>query len=314
MEQSKHRGSRTRDPRKVSSSQGFMNYDHSPHISPLQEKTPASRAVSRVISFTSGKGGVGKTSLVVNTAISLARAGRSVLVLDADLGLANVDVMLGIRPNFTLLDVFEGRKRLDEIILDGPEGIAIIPATSGTQSMCNLDTARQLLLLQAVEELQESFDYLLIDTQAGISSDVMYFNSASAEIACVITGEPTSLTDAYALIKVLAQNYGERQVQVISNNVRDERDGLIAYQRLAKAVERFLHVDLEYLGYVPSDASLCEAVRNQRAMVDLYPSSKASIAIGQLSRRIDSNFHEQRVKGGMQFFFNRLLEVSSAGR
>jgi flagellar biosynthesis protein FlhG len=281
----------------------------------VEQKVTRSRAaVSRVMSFTSGKGGVGKTSMVVNTAVALARAGKSVLILDADLGLANVDVLLGLKPTATLLDVFEGRASLDEIMVEGPEGISIIPAASGVESICNLDAGRQMLLMQAVENMAPQFDYLLIDTQAGISSDVMYFNSAASEIVVVITGEPTSLTDAYALIKVLSQNYGEHSFSVIANNVRDERDGQRAFGRLHGAVTQFLQVQVRYLGFVPADSAMQEAIRSQRSLMELFPSSKAALAVGQISRRIDEAFHEHRVKGGMQFFFNRLLEVSASDR
>lgn len=268
-------------------------------------------APSRVMSFTSGKGGVGKTNIVVNVAIALARAGRSVLILDADLSLANADVLLGIHPKATLADVLNGTKSLEEIILNGPEGISLIPAASGVESICNLSPVQQQALIEAVESLPQHFDYLLIDTPAGIGSDVLYFNSASNEVVCVITAEPTSLTDAYALIKVLSQNYGEREMSVLANNVRDENDGKRAFIRLQSAVERFLHVDLKYLGYVPSDATLCEAVRCQRALLEVFPSSKAALAVSAISKRIDTSFHEFRMKGGMQFFFSRLLEASA---
>lgn len=267
---------------------------------------------SRVISFTSGKGGVGKSSLVVNSAVALAQIGRSVLLIDADLGLANVNVLLGLRPSHTLNDVFEGRKSLTEIMLEGPEGIAIIPAASGVESICNLSAERRLMLLDAVEKVAKSFDYILIDTQAGIGPDVMYFNSAAGEIICVITSEPTSLTDAYALIKVLSQNYGEREFKVIANNVSSEKAGFQAFSRLQRAVERFLHVSLDYLGYVPSDRYLCEAVRAQEPFLKLFPSSAAGVAISSLVRKLDASFHELRVKGSMQFLFQQLVEATRA--
>ncbi len=267
--------------------------------------------VTRVISVTSGKGGVGKTSLVVNLAIGLAREGKSVLLLDADLGLANVDVMLGIRPRYTLNDVFEGRRSLEEIIVSGPEGISIIPAASGIESICNLDSSRRVLLMEAVESLGMAFDYILIDTQAGIGPDVLFFNSASSEIVCVINPEPTSLTDAYALIKVLSREYGERAISVVANEVADDAEGKHTFQRLQKVVERFLRVELNYLGCIPSDSSVAEAVRSQRALLEIYPSSKAGLAASRLARKIDEDFHKLRVKGGMQFFFKQLLDVSS---
>ncbi len=274
---------------------------------------PARQGVTRVISVTSGKGGVGKSTAVVNIAVALARAGRNVLVLDADLGLANIDVMLGIQPRYTLNDLFENGIPMKDIVVEGPEGIAVIPAASGVESICSLDTERRMVLLQAIEEIAVHYDYLLIDTSAGIGSEVMYFNSASSEIVVVINGEPTSLTDAYALVKVMSQNYDEKRFSVLVNTVSDEREGAKVFNRFAKAVERFLHVELNYLGSVPEDRSVAEAVASQRALVELYPSSQAALAFSQVARRMDSEFLELRVKGGMQFFFKQLLELSAYG-
>ncbi|NDC38148.1 MAG: MinD/ParA family protein [Proteobacteria bacterium] len=272
------------------------------------------QGITRVISFTSGKGGVGKTSSVINIGISLARQGRSVLLLDADLGLANIDVMLGLTPNATLHDVLEGRRSLQEILLPGPEGIMIIPSASGVESICTLSAAQRLHLLEAVEEIASDFDYLLIDTQAGIGSEVMYFNSAAGEVVCVINGEPTSLTDAYAMIKLLSRNYGERTISILVNNVVDEREAKQAYSRLSRAVERFLQVELRYLGFVQADLAVREAVQVQTAVSQLFPSSQAGLGYARLARTLDDRFLERRVKGGLQFFFKQLLEVSEYGR
>ena len=200
--------------------------------------------VTRVMSFTSGKGGVGKTNTVVNTAIALAQRGNKVLILDADLGLANVDVLLDLRPEYTIHDVLTGSRHIEEIMLDGPQGISLIPAASGIEDIGHLSTANKLILMEAIENVAYDFDYLLIDTQAGIGNDVMYFNSASSEIVGVINGEPTSLTDAYALIKVMASNYSERSFSILANNVPNEREGNRAFSRLADAVDRFLHIRL----------------------------------------------------------------------
>ena len=282
-------------------------------------------SITRVISFTGGKGGVGKTNSVVNIAVALAQMGKSVLVLDADLGLANADILLGLKPRATLADLFDGTHTLDEIILSGPQGISLIPSASGVESLSQLDTGRRLLLLEAIEEIAHRFDYLLIDTQAGIGSDVMYFNSAASEIVCIITPDPTSLTDAYALIKILAQNYGERSFSVLVNNVGPLTDGWrnggaaeavaqeaeATYVRFAQAVERFLQVEVRYLGFVPSDAAVRDAVRAQRALLELYPSSSAALAYSGIARSLDADFFQYRVKGGMQFFFRHLLGMSN---
>ncbi len=278
----------------------------------VEENTRA-KGVTRVISVTSGKGGVGKTTTTVNLALSLAHRGKSVLVLDADLGLANIDVMLGVTPKYTLNDLFEGRKSLSEIIIDGPQGISIIPAASGIESICNLDSGRRVMLMEAIEEVASRYDYLFIDTAAGIGPDVMYFNSASAEIVCVVNGQPTSLTDAYALIKVLSQGYGEKNISILVNEVSNEREGETTFKRLNNAVERFLHVELKYLGSVPADSAAIEAVQNQKALVEIFPSSPASMAFAAIARRVDAEFIDLRVKGGMQFFFRQLLELSAHG-
>lgn len=269
--------------------------------------------VTRVISFTSGKGGVGKTTTVLNTATALAAMGRSVLVLDADLGLANVDVMLGVQPKYTLHDVLEGKRSMADIIIDVPAGISIIPASSGVERMCQLSHADRLALIQSVEEVALEYDYLFVDTQAGIGPDVIHFNTASNEIVCVITAEPTSLTDAYALIKILSRNYGERRFSIIANNVVSEQRGEMAFKKLQGAVDRFLHVQLDYLGAVPSDSVVPEAIIGQRPFVSEYPSSVATRAISLIAKRIDREFVEMRVKGGIQFFFKQLLEVSAGG-
>ena len=269
--------------------------------------------VSRVISFTSGKGGVGKTTLVVNTAIGLARLGKSVLILDADLGLANVDIMLGIKPKYTLQDLFEKKRSLKEIIVNGTEGISIIPAASGVESLCNLTSDQCYTLMEAVEEIAHTFDYLLIDTQAGIGSNVMYFNSAASEIVCVINPEPTSMTDAYALIKVLARDYGEKKINVVANQVADEKEGWQSFKRLSGAVNKYLSsMELNYLGWVPKDPMVVDAIREQKPLVGIYPSSRPALALNRLAARIDEEFVTARVKGGMQFFFKQLLEQSSA--
>lgn len=282
---------------------------------PRVEKTSSSmrhrKDMTRVISFTSGKGGVGKTNITVNMAVALARMGSSVLILDADLGLANVDILLGVKPTFTLADVLRGNRSIEEIMVDGPQGVSVIPAASGIETLCLLESADKIRLMDALENISLNFDYMLIDTRAGISPDVMYFNTASSEIVVVINNEPTSLTDAYALIKVLSTTYGEKAFNVISNDVLDVRDGEKAFNRLQSVVDRFLQVKLSYLGHVPSDAHVAEAVQQQKALLELYPSSRAGLAVSAIARKVDESFQEQKVKGGMQFFFRKLLDLET---
>ncbi len=271
------------------------------------------RSVTRVISVTSGKGGVGKTHTVTNLGISLASLGHSVLVLDADLGLANVDVLLNLKPQGTLHDVLKGSVRLDDILLEGPGGISIIPAASGVEELHELRSEEKLLLLEEIERIAHRYDYLLIDTPAGIGSDVMYFNSAAAEVVCVINGEPTSLTDTYALIKVLSTTYGEKNFSVVVNNVADETEAAAAFKKLTRTVERFLKVKVRYLGWVPADGMVRECVMQQQAISAEFPSSKASLSLAAIARKVADQKPEVTVKGGMQFFFRQLLEMTSYG-
>lgn len=267
------------------------------------------RDITRVISFTSGKGGVGKTHTVVNTAISLTSAGYSVLVLDADLGLANVDVLLGVSPRGTLHDVLKGTCTLDDILVQGPGGIVIIPAASGIEEVQSLSAADRLLLMTEVERIANHYDFLLIDTPAGIGSDVMYFNSAAGEVVCVITGEPTSLTDAYALMKVLHTGYGEKSFWIVVNDVASEGEAQAAFNSLANAVQKFLRVETRMLGWVQSDAMVRQSVMDRRPIALEYPSSRAALRLADVARRLADTPPEQRVKGGMQFFFQQLLQV-----
>ena len=272
-----------------------------------------SGAMTRVMSFTSGKGGVGKTNTVVNVALALANLGHSVLILDADLGLANIDILLGLTPKHTIADFLAGRRSLSEVVVDTPHGISVIPAASGVEGICDLRGEQKQLLLQAIEGLASAYDYLLIDTRAGISADVLCFSSAAGEIVVLIQPEPTSITDAYALIKVLVTSYGEKRFLVVANEVRSEAEGRQAFQKLARVVGRYLHVDIRYMGSVPADPLLQDAVREQRPVLERFPSSPAGLALTALTKRLDAEFNELRVKGGMQLFFQQVLERSVHG-
>jgi flagellar biosynthesis protein FlhG len=272
------------------------------------------QSVTRVVSFTSGKGGVGKTHTVVNTAITLASQGFSVLVFDADLGLANVDVILNIQPKGTLHNVLKGECSLDDILIEAPGGITIIPAASGIEEIQGLKASEKMLLMNEIERIAHRFDFLLIDTPAGIGSDVMYFNSAAAEIVCVITGEPTSLTDSYALIKVLSAGYGEKTVSVVVNNVATESDAKAAFNTLSNAVTKFLQVDTRYVGWIPSDETVRQCIMERRPIAAEFPSSRAARGIADVARKLGENSRQNRVKGGMQFFFRQLLDLSMYGK
>lgn len=271
----------------------------------------ASATPLRIIAVASGKGGVGKTNVTANLAVALARRGQRVCVLDADLGLANLDVLLGLSPKLSLLHVLRGERRLAEVIVEGPAGIRIIPAASGFEELTALAPAERLRLLDEMDGLDSTLDVLLIDTAAGISANVLYFTAAAAEALIVITPEPTALTDAYALVKVLAARYGRREFLVVVNMAASSADAEAAFARLARVAERFLRVRLEYQGYVPYDDAMPRAVRQQQPVVLGAPGTPASLALVALARRLAAR-PPARPSGGVQFFFQRLLDEGRA--
>lgn len=261
----------------------------------------------RVISVTSGKGGVGKSNVVANLALAMSRLGRKVLIIDADLGLGNINLLLGIRPVYTLNDLFSGEKRLDEIIVDGPGGIKVIPAGSGTQKYTRLSKEERLRLLNELDELEEEFDMFIIDTESGISDNVLYFTSAAQEIVVVVSPEPTSITDCYALIKLLATTHNEHHFKVLINMAHDSDEALKTYHRLNSVVGKFLDISLDYLGFVCRDDLLIESVKRQKAVYELYPDSASSRCFGTLARRISQTPAKVGLKGNIQFMFRKFL-------
>ena len=265
----------------------------------------------RVISITSGKGGVGKTNVAANLALALHRMAKRVLILDADLGLANMDVLLGLNPRHTLSHVLDGEKRLDEIIVTAPGGIKLLPAASGVQELTELDSSQRLHLLNELDTLQDLFDVLLIDTGAGISSNVMYFNFAAMEKVVVVTNEPTSLTDAYALIKVLTLRYQQKKFKILVNSARNEAEAERVYRHLSMVVDKFLgSPSLDYFGWIPYDKLVPAAVRRQRLVLMEYPDAPASKSFMVLAKRMISSDDESVFEGDIRFFWQRLLNYS----
>lgn len=261
----------------------------------------------RVISVTSGKGGVGKSNVVANLAIAFARRGERVLVIDADLGVGNLDVLLGLSPRATLDQVLAGEKRLDEVIMEGPAGIKLVPAGSGIQDFTALGSRERLRLLDELDRLEEEFDLVIVDTAAGVSENVTYFSVAAREIVAVVSPEPTSIADVYALIKILATRYGEREFRVLVNMARDERDARQVFHRLAQVAARFLDVSLDYVGCVLRDDLLVAAVKQQRAVLEMYPTARASRCFTTLARTILDTPSEQGLKGNIQFFSRKMV-------
>jgi flagellar biosynthesis protein FlhG len=261
----------------------------------------------RVIAITSGKGGVGKTCITANLAYMLSRLKRKTLIFDADMGLANIDVILGISPQYNIHHVLLGKKTLPEIMVPGPGGIKILPAASGIQEMAELSKGQKLTLMDELNDLNEDFDFMFIDTAAGITSNVLYFNMAAKEIIVIVTPEPTSLTDAYALIKILYQGHAEKRVMLIVNMVKNSHEAREVYTKLSKATEHFLDLSIEYLGYVIYDEKVPEAVKQQKMFAEIYPYSQASKCLSSIARKICLEKPEKYNLGSMKFFSRAIV-------
>ena len=261
----------------------------------------------KVVAITGGKGGVGKTNVTLNMAVSLAQRGKRVLVLDADLGLANVDVLLGIRVTKNLSHVLSGECTLDEVIVEGPEGVMIIPATSGTQSMVELTDVEHAGLIQAFSSLQTPIDMLLVDTAAGISNMVVSFAQAAQDVLMVVCDEPTSITDAYALIKILSKQNGVYRFKIVANMVRSLREGQDLFTKLTRVTDRFLDASLELVACIPFDANVRQAVKKQKLVVQAFPKTPASLAFKALANRACDWPIPHQPGGHLEFFIEKLL-------
>jgi flagellar biosynthesis protein FlhG len=263
----------------------------------------------RVMAVGSGKGGVGKSNVVINLALAFDRLGLRVLIMDADLGLANIDVLLGLTPKYNMSHVLSGQKRLDEVLVDGPGRVKIMPASSGVQELTKLTDDQKLLFLELLDGLETDIDVLLIDTGAGISDTVLYFNLAAHERIIIVTPEPTSLTDAYALIKVLYSKHGERHFRILVNSAADESRGKSVFAKLSKVADHFLDgLSLDYLGTIPHDTSVTRSVLQQRPLLEAFPEAPASKAFVQVANTI-CRTRPNVNQGTIQFFWKRLLNV-----
>lgn len=269
----------------------------------------------KVIAVTGGKGGVGKTNLSVNLAIALAELRRRVVLMDADLGLANVDVLLGVQANYTLAHVLDGTKTLREVMVNGPAGIKIVPASSGVQQMAGLTHQEHAALIHAFSELSDQLDILLIDTAAGISETVVSFVRAAQEVLVVVCDEPSSITDAYALMKLLNMEHGVYRFRVVANMTRSTQEGINLFNKLNTVCERFLDASLQYVGCVPFDENLRKAVQKRRPVLEFAPRCKAASAIRVLAQKVDEWPVQTNARGHLEFFIEQLLQsqATSAG-
>ncbi len=271
------------------------------------------RPTTRVIAITSGKGGVGKTAVVANIAVLLAAIGKRILILDADLGLANIDVVFGLTPGKNMNHFFSEEMELDEIMAEGPSGIKILPAGSGVQRFTRLDSRQKMRLLDALDTMHNDFDIVLIDTEAGISENVTYFNTAAQEIIIVTTPEPTAITDAYALMKLLSSQYHEKHFNLVVNCVRNDDEGLQVFRKLTMVADRYLDISIDFLGSIPTDKLMVDAIRKQEVIVTLFPNSKISLAFASLAGTIADEPQQLEPKGSIQFFWKRLLDLGGKG-
>jgi flagellar biosynthesis protein FlhG len=247
----------------------------------------------------------------VNLSVALSEAGKRVMLMDADLGLANVDVLLGLHPKSNLSHVIDGKRTLEEVIMEGPSGILVVPAASGVKRLAELSTMENAGLIRAFSELNHDVDTLIIDTAAGINESVTSFSRAAQEVVVVVCDEPASITDAYALIKVLSLEYDIQHFRVLANQVQSAQEGRELFNKISRVTDRYLDVTLEFMGVVPHDDYLRKAVRKQRAVVQAYPRSRSSIAFKNLAQKTDKWPVPSVAGGHLEFFVERLIQSHS---
>jgi flagellar biosynthesis protein FlhG len=240
----------------------------------------------KILAVTSGKGGVGKTNVVANLSVSLSELGKKVVVLDADFGLANLDVLLGLTPRFHLGHVLFGNKTLTEIMVQGPKGIRIIPASSGLQRMSELTSAQRNRLVESFTNLDSDTDYFIIDTAAGISRNVIHFLLSAQEVIVVSAPEPTAIVDAYAVIKIILAEDPNKQIQVLINSVDQAGDAHEVFCQINSVVKRFLNREIDYIGHIERDSHVPQAVRSQMLVTHRFPNAPASRCFRELARRV----------------------------
>lgn len=269
---------------------------------------------TRVIAVTGGKGGVGKTTVSINLAVGLRERGASVMLLDADLGLANVDVLLGLKPERSLMHVLDGECELADVVIEGPKGIRIIPSASGFQRMAELTELERAGLLGAFGQLEQTADFMIVDTAAGIASNTLDFCDASQEVLVVVTDDPASITDAYATIKVLNQRTRRNRFRVLVNMGRYENAALQLFRRLLEVTDRYLDVSLDYCGFIPYDGAVRTAVKRRSCLLEAFPTAKSAQAFKKLAGTVDNWPMPRWASGRREFFVERLVRPESVGR
>lgn len=264
----------------------------------------------RTISVTSGKGGVGKTTLTVNLSYCLSQMNKKVLILDGDMSLANIDIFLKKTPEHNLADFFEGRVALSDLITKYSKNLHILPGASGILQMTQLDNFQKKMLIDAVSQLEGNYDYLLIDTASGIADEVLYLSSAAQEVFVVIQPDPASLTDSYALMKLLNQKYKVNNFSVITNQVLNEEEGLKVFHRMNSVTSKFLNVSLQYAGHVPFDLKVRQANSKQELISASATHSSSSLNIKKIADMMNKTAAKETCRGGLQFFWNQALDMA----
>ncbi len=252
----------------------------------LRELAAASKPRPRIITVTSGKGGVGKSNVVINLAVTFSRMGKRVLIIDADLGLANVDILLGLRNRHTIEDVMNGRMSLRDIVVEDPLGIKVVPGSSGIPQIANLSARRRREFIASFEELEDQADIILIDTSAGLNKNVITFALLADEIVLVTTPEPSAITDAYAMIKVLCGEKADANIGLIVNQAKNQAQAMDVANKIAEVSRQFLNFPVSVLGALPSDPYVPRAVMRRRPWVELYPRSAATGAIKKVAAKL----------------------------
>ncbi|MEW6379304.1 MAG: MinD/ParA family protein [bacterium] len=276
---------------------------------PDESAAPLLIQKARIFSITSGKGGVGKTNIAVNLAFALRQFNKKVLIIDADLGLANVNILLGISSQWTLQHVIRQEKSIFEVIAESPDGVSILPAASGIEEMTHLSASQKLYLKSQLDLLDQHYDFILIDTAAGISSNVMAFNQMAQEVIVILSPDPTSLADAYATIKVLAIRYGVTGFHVITNHAYNALHGKDLFQKLEKICQRFLKVPIRHLGTLSADPRLVQASRNQQIVVKQYPRARISQEIRKVAESVGGIPYDPWSNKSINFFLSNVLNL-----
>ncbi|MCC6138942.1 MAG: MinD/ParA family protein [Bdellovibrionaceae bacterium] len=265
---------------------------------------------TRTISISSGKGGVGKTTVTVNMAYNLGKLGKRVLILDGDMSLANVDLFLKKTPEFTLQDFFEGTVELKDVLVKYTKNIHVLPGASGALELSRLDVYQKKMLVDAMSEFEGLYDYLLIDTASGVSDEVLYLSSAAQEVMVVVLPDPASITDAYALMKLLNQRYKTKSFSIVTNQVMNEKESLALFQRINSVAAKFLNVNLNYVGFIPFDLTLRQANHRQEMIGDFAPQSNSHQSLKRIAEKIEGLPGNPEMQGGLQFFWNQILDIA----